>query len=203
MSNHKITVGALRRLLNDNMGALGLKREEAVTRGLLPREFGDPGYTASQRLSAVGLTFDDLKAAGLGVQSESHGVLTTGRMSPLTVRAPAGSTEEQKKAWQAAFRDSYRAEHGGRSITPVCTGSNCPTGIVPYTIPDKCRAANITQWTIDLNAAITGKADDEIAVIPAIGAVSVVPGVTPAGVMAPGQTQIGRASCRERVSSPV
>lgn len=196
MTQHKITVGQLKQLLNDNMGALGLKREEAVTRGLLPREFGDPGYVAEQRLANVGLTFDDLKAAGLGVQSESHGVLTTGRMSPLTVRAPAGSTEEQKKAWQAAFRDSYRAEHGGRSITPVCTGSNCPTGIVPYTIPDKCRAANITQWTIDLNAAITGKADDEIAVIPAVGAISVVPGVTPAGVMAPGQTRAPKATAQ-------
>ena len=194
-TQHKITVGQIRRLLTDGMGALGLKRETAVERNLLPKEFGDPGYTAAQRLSNVGLTFDEMKAAGLGLQSESHGVLTTGRMSPLTVRAPAGSTEDQKKAWQAAFRDNYRAEHGGRSITPVCTGSNCPTGIVPYTIPDKCRAANIVQWTVDLNAAITGKSDDEIIVIPAIGAVNVVPGLEP-GVMVPGQTRAPKTAAQ-------
>jgi hypothetical protein len=193
---HKITVGALRALLGDNMGRLDMPRERRHELGLVPKEFGDEGYTAAARLSNVGLTFDDLKEAGLGIQSESHGVLTTGRMSPNTVRAPAGSDEAAKKSWQAAFRDSYRAQHGGRSITPVCTGSNCPTGIVPYTIPDKARAAQITLWTAQLMQAVEGKADNELVVIPAVGE---TPGTgallgTPSGVMPAGTTRQPKAA---------
>lgn len=178
---HKITVGALKALLNDGLSPMALRtREEAVSRGLVPNEFGRDGYTAAQRLNNVGLTFEDMKAAGLGLQSESHGVLTTGIMSPKTVRLTG--TEEQIKAQQAALRDSYRAQHGGRSITPVCTGTTTPSGIVPYTPPDKARAAQISEWSAALNAALQGKDDNDIAVIPAVGATpgtgDLLPGVT-------------------------
>lgn len=178
---HKITYGQLKGLLNDGMNALGLAREEAVRRGLVPQDFGRDGYKAAARLAAAGLTFEALAEAGLGLQSENHGVLTTGIMSSKTVRLTG--TEEQIKAQQAALRDSYRAQHGGRSITPVCTGKNCPSGIVPLTIPGDARANNIYQWHLDLIAAVTSGSDNDIAVIPAIGGAAgtgtMLPGVTP------------------------
>ena len=181
---HKITVKQLKALLNDNMGALGLQRDEAVRRNLVPKEYGDPGYTAQQRLDAVGLTFADLKEAGLGLQSESHGVRQGGRQSPQTVRHPnyPRHTPDELKAWQAAFRQSYRDQHGGRDITPVCTGTTTPSGIVPYTPPDKARAAQLTEWHAALIASLVGKDDNAIAEIPAVGATpgtgNLLPGVT-------------------------
>lgn len=165
--SHNVTVGQVRRLMADGMGSLGMNRKDAHGLGLVPKWFGESGYTAGQRLTNVGLTFESLKAAGLGLQSESHGVLQEDHMSPHTIRCPPG---QDLKTWQAGFRESYKAQHGGRSITPVCTGKNCPTGLVPYTIPEGARAANIAAWTAELVSSLNGKADTDLITLPSIGA---------------------------------
>jgi hypothetical protein len=165
--SHNVTIGQIRRLMADGMGSLGMSRRDAHALGLVPKWFGEAGYTAGQRLANVGLTFEALKAAGLGLQSESHGVLQEDHMSPHTIRCPPG---QDLKTWQAGFRESYKAQHGGRSITPVCTGKNCPTGLVPYTIPEGARAANIAAWTAELVSSLNGKADTDLFNMPNIGA---------------------------------
>lgn len=164
----KITNGVIKALLGDGMNALGMSRDHAMALGLVPKDFGDPGYGTEARITALGITFQDLADKGLAIQSESHGALSAGIMSPGTHRiAPDRIKDEQQRR-----RDAYAAQHGGVKVHPIWTGTTSPGGLRLISVPEGVRASHAKQWAAQvIHAATTGDPSAEF-VVPAMFAPS-------------------------------
>lgn len=138
-----VRAGALRQLIADGKGWQDR-----------PEFFGDPGYNSESRLAAAGLTFEQLHAAGFGIQASLHTDYVTGIMEKVQGEDPS------QKAMRERRRQSYKAQHGGLSGDARVTSVSCPSGLRPKSVPEAARAAHLIAWHTNLISRLGTLPDD-------------------------------------------
>ena len=128
-----------------------------------PAFFGDAetGYTAGRRVADAGTTFENLRGAGLALQSELHG-----RAFPARDTALAGVMYGPTKPARVA---AYKAAHGGTMLHAAVNPSTSPSGLRPAVIPSVAKPAHIAAWHAALVAAVVAApSDDALVVVPPV-----------------------------------
>lgn len=118
--------------------------------------FGTAVYNAEARAQDAGTNLENLRAAGLALQNETHGRYADNR-DPSTAQSR-----------RANYQKAHLVQVDAR-VTPT----NNPSGLRPAVVPTATTAAQMVAWHASLALAVANTPDDEEVVIPPLGGVGV------------------------------